>query len=103
MQVEYGTLVESLLRKMLKFKLSNSLNIIQHKGDIAEICLCLIDSGTLSTLACCFLYNVRLNEKKEYDKVVCLFMYIAKIVPKQLFIKRKIKNVMKNLPSLFHN
>ena len=39
MQVEYGSPVESLLKKMLEFKLSNSLNIIQHKGDIAEICL----------------------------------------------------------------
>lgn len=87
MQVEYGTLVESLLRKMLKFKLSNSLNIIQHKGDIAEICLCLIDSGTLSTLACC-LYNVRLNEKKEYDKVVCLFMYICMYVSKEVCIRK---------------
>lgn len=29
--------------------------------------------------------------------LVCLLMYIAKIVPKQLFIKRKIKKVMKKI------
>lgn len=36
---------------MLKFKLTDLLNIIQQKGDFAEICICLMDSAALNTLA----------------------------------------------------